>query len=132
MINATLEGDVICLSSSSSETLLSTDSLSWQHSLSVSVSDISNVHNCSSRISMQHCIPKSTGLAVWVSNWKSLKFSNVISVWVSFRVAFKLKIVCKFLMYQSVFTKQIWLGLHHPLIIVLMVCSETCAKKNWN
>ena len=25
---------------------------------------------------------------------------------------------------------QIWLGLHHPLIILLMVCSEARAKKN--
>ena len=26
--------------------------------------------------------------------------------------------------------EQIWLGLHHPLIIILMVCSEVRAEKN--
>ena len=28
--------------------------------------------------------------------------------------------------------EQIWLGLHHPLIILLMVCSEARAKRNLN
>ena len=28
--------------------------------------------------------------------------------------------------------EQIWLGLHHPLIILLMVCSEARARKNWD
>ena len=43
---------------------------------------------------MQHCTPKSTGLAVWVSNWslKSTRFSNVISVWVSFVLHSKSKL----------------------------------------
>ena len=76
---------------------------------------------------MQHCTPKSTGLAVWVSNWKSLKFSNVISIWVSFVLHSNSKLTKVLDVSERLHKADVWLL--PPLLIYLIFVSAVVYRR---